>query len=81
MTGDPDDRLLTTDEVAAFLDVAPATVKDWRARRLPGPRFVKVGNAVRYRPSDVAAWVESNVQESAPPRLAPLPRRGRRRAS
>ena len=57
MTGD---RLLTIDELAEWLNVAPATVRDWRTRR-PGflPVAVKLGGQVRYRRSDVEAWLEA----------------------
>lgn len=52
------DRLLSTDEVAAALGVAPQTVRAWRhARR--GPRWLKVGRRVRYRGTDVELWLRA----------------------
>lgn len=53
----PDDPLLTSDEAAAYLDVAKHTLSVWRSTgryRLP---FVKVGRLVRYRKSDLDAFL------------------------
>lgn len=51
------DKLLTARELADQLGLAPATVLDWfEAGRIPG---FKLGNrAVRFRPSEVEAWLE-----------------------
>ena len=50
------ERLLTSRELAELLGLAPATVLDWwEAGRLPG---FKLGTAVRFRLSDVEAWLE-----------------------
>jgi predicted DNA-binding transcriptional regulator AlpA len=29
-----------------------------------GPRFIKMGRSVRYRPSDVEAWIAERVRQS-----------------
>jgi excisionase family DNA binding protein len=55
-----DDRLLTTDEVAAVLGVPTGTLYQWRHRKV-GPRGVKVGRHVRFRPADVARWIEEQA--------------------
>jgi predicted DNA-binding transcriptional regulator AlpA len=52
-----EDDLLTTQEAAAKLKMAPATLMTWRSRfsedQQPVP-FVKIGSrAVRYRKADV----------------------------
>lgn len=56
------ERLLTTEEVAELLGVAPGTVENWRYKQ-EGPRFVKLGykrhSPVRYRPEDVQAFIEA----------------------
>lgn len=50
-------RLLTTAEAAAFLSVSPRTAETWR-RTGRGPVFVAISrNAVRYRLSDLEAWI------------------------
>jgi excisionase family DNA binding protein len=51
------ERLLTIAELATYLDVSPWTIYDWRHKGL-GPRGYKVGRGVRYRSSDVEAWLE-----------------------
>lgn len=55
--------LATTAEVAAYLgeDFPVRTLEMWRYRGT-GPRFLKVGRHIRYRWSDVEAWLAT--QES-----------------
>ena len=59
-------RMLTDIEVAARLGVSRFTVRSWRLKGM-GPRFLKMGRAVRYRPQDVddyerKALVETHVE-------------------
>ena len=50
--------VLTTSELAAHLGVPVQTIHDLRhARR--GPRGFRVGREMRYRVSEVQAWVEA----------------------
>lgn len=50
------DRLMTVVEVADYLAVKVSWIHDqWRAKGLPG---FKIGNAVRFRRSDVDQWLE-----------------------
>lgn len=49
--------LWTEKDTAAFLKMAPSTLRRWRMLRY-GPPFIKRGVSVRYRPEDVEAWVE-----------------------
>lgn len=52
------DLLWTTDDVARELQVSTDTIAKWRSKR-QGPPAVKLGSLVRYRPADVAAWVDA----------------------
>lgn len=52
------DRLLTLEQVAGYLQVPVKTLYDWRHRGL-GPRGLRVGRYVRYRQSDVDAWLDA----------------------
>lgn len=52
----PPRRLGTADEVAAFLGVPLGTLYAWRTRH-KGPAAVRVGKHLRYRWSDVDAWL------------------------
>ncbi len=55
-----DDPLLTTRQVAELYQLSEHALADWRVRRC-GPRYVKLGTAVRYRRSDVLAWLEAHT--------------------
>ena len=55
---DPDGRLLTTAEVAAYLRVTPTALRRWRQRGAGPPAYV-LGNTARYRVEDLEAWLES----------------------
>lgn len=57
------DRLLTECEVADLLNISVRTLQAWRVRG-GGPRFIKVGRAVRYRLSDVQDWIDRNIHRS-----------------
>lgn len=56
MTTEPE-PLLTTDQVAAWLQVPADTVRWWR-KRGRGPVHLRIGRHVRYRPADVESWLE-----------------------
>lgn len=68
------DKLLTSDEVAALLRVKPDTLRIWRYLGDRGPAFVKVGSAVRYRQSDVDAWLRSRTVDTSASNVRPLRR-------
>jgi len=64
-------RTLTDIDVAARLGVSRFTVRSWRIKG-QGPRFMKMGRAVRYRPQDVdeyerQALVETQAQSDRAP--------------
>ncbi len=49
--------LLTEVETAAYLGLKPETLATWRCtHRYPLP-FIRVGKAIRYRPSDVEKFL------------------------
>lgn len=50
--------LLTIEEVGAILRVPPATVRYCRQLGI-GPNGFRVGRHVRYRRSDVIAWLDA----------------------
>jgi excisionase family DNA binding protein len=59
------DCLLTTREVAAFLGVSPETVlRRWRAGELPGYRLAS--NVLRFRESELEAWLEECSRSGRP---------------
>ncbi len=54
------DRLLTVEDLAEYLGVPVATLYAWRYRR-QGPPGFRVGRHVRFRRSDVEAWIEDRI--------------------
>jgi excisionase family DNA binding protein len=54
---------LTDVEVAARLGVSRFTVRSWRLKGV-GPRFLKMGRAVRYRPQDVDEYERQALVET-----------------
>lgn len=54
---------LTTDEAADYVGLQKSTLEAWRCRG-GGPRFVKMGRAVRYRQADLDAWIETRLREN-----------------
>lgn len=60
MTTEKPAPLATSREVANHLQQSVPTLANWRHRGI-GPKFIKSGGSVRYRWSDVEAWVESRV--------------------
>jgi len=53
-------QLLTLEEVAARLRVAPGTVRNWvSAKRIP---VVKLGTRCLFDPRELERWIEANSQ-------------------
>jgi len=57
------DQYFTTIETAQKLRIQPCTLEAWRCRG-GGPVFVKFGRAVRYRLSDLEAFVNGAKREN-----------------
>ncbi len=58
-----DFELLDTASAARALGLRPSTLNKWRTTGC-GPRFVRLGAAVRYRRVDLAAFIECRVVAS-----------------
>ncbi|MGR3724282.1 helix-turn-helix transcriptional regulator [Abyssibius alkaniclasticus] len=55
------DRLIDEREAASILCYTPRALQNWRHRG-GGPKFVKVsGRSVRYRISEVYAWIDART--------------------
>ena len=60
---------MTARELAEYLGLSTATVLDWWERgEMPG---FKLGRAVRFRPSEVEAWLEGS-RRGPEPSIRPL---------
>jgi predicted DNA-binding transcriptional regulator AlpA len=56
--------LLTQAETALLLRLSPTTLATWRSRG-GGPRFVKLGDAIRYDLRDIETYLQSRRQDAA----------------
>lgn len=52
----PDAEFLTEAELAAYLILAPATLKRWRNKR-KGPPYIHAGDSVRYPRQALEEWL------------------------
>jgi predicted DNA-binding transcriptional regulator AlpA len=59
----PLEELLTVKEVAAALRCSASCLNKWRVAGA-GPKFVRVGSRVRYRPADIASFVRDCTRTS-----------------
>lgn len=57
------DELLVQDSVAKMLLCKEKTLETWRSRG-GGPAYVKIGRLVRYRRSDVQAFIDAGARAS-----------------
>ncbi|MCW4458792.1 AlpA family transcriptional regulator [Microbacterium sp. MPKO10] len=57
------DSLITADTLAERLGTKRRTVDEWRITG-KGPKFIRVGRSVRYRPEAVEAWLLSQERRS-----------------
>ena len=68
--GEPSSPLLTPWDVAKRLGLEETTLAAWRSNGRQNLPYVRVGNRIRYRPSDVASFIVDHVQ--APPDAQPV---------
>lgn len=54
-------NLLGTDDAAAYVGVTPRTLEVWRCVKRHAIPYIKVGRLVKYRQSDLDAWLESRT--------------------
>jgi predicted DNA-binding transcriptional regulator AlpA len=59
----PLQELFNERDVARITGLSIASVRRWRIRR-QGPRYLKIGAAVRYRPADLETWLTSQATDA-----------------
>ena len=59
------ERLMTIAEVAEYLSIPVGTLRRWRVYG-NGPAGARLGNHVRYKRTDVDAWVAANTSPLVP---------------
>lgn len=52
--------LLDTKAAAEYLSLAVPTLNTWRYLKR-GPTFIRIGRLIRYRATDLNAWIESQT--------------------
>jgi predicted DNA-binding transcriptional regulator AlpA len=52
------ETLLNEHDVAHLTGLSVSSVRRWRLLK-EGPKYIKIGAAVRYKAKDVSAWLES----------------------
>jgi excisionase family DNA binding protein len=57
---DHDHELMDEREAAAYLGMSRSGLRKWRARRR-GPAYARLGKIIRYRKSDLDAFVQSGL--------------------
>lgn len=57
-----DSELMNPADLGQRLGKSPAVLANWRYLGI-GPRFVKLNRAVRYRTSDVEAWLDQQTRQ------------------
>jgi predicted DNA-binding transcriptional regulator AlpA len=62
------ETLLNEYDVARITSLSVASVRRWRLLR-QGPKYMKIGAAVRYRPEDVLDWLGSRPTGGAASKL------------
>ena len=55
--------LLTLNEAADRIGIAPQTLMNWRTRGY-GPPSARIGGRVKYRPEDIDAWINDRFKEN-----------------
>jgi excisionase family DNA binding protein len=55
------ERLMTRNEAAEALGLKANTLAKWACTKTAGPAFLKLGGSVRYRESDLQAWIDKQT--------------------
>ena len=60
------EEYIDDNEVARLLGKSVVTIRNWRIKGYDrGPKYYKVGASVRYRRSDIDAWLEACLVDPA----------------
>lgn len=59
-------ELLSRKEAAAYLGVAEQTLAIWKCTKRYDLPYVKIGKLVKYKKSDLDAFIARNVQSAQP---------------
>jgi excisionase family DNA binding protein len=62
---EPNEPLLDLEWLSEFIDIPPRTIYNWRLRG-EGPPAYRVGRHLRFRRSEVDAWLDSRRDDKGP---------------
>lgn len=54
-------ELLTRKQASRYIGVSVATLANWASTKLRNIPYIKVGRLVKYRQTDLDAWLESRT--------------------
>lgn len=57
-------KLMSPEEAAIYLGTSPNTLACWRSSGRYGLPFIKIGRMVKYRESDLQAFIEKRTRGS-----------------
>lgn len=63
---DQHEPLVSTQDLADYLGIPPASLAQWRHKGT-GPRGYRVGRHVKYRMSEVDAWLQAQADPEPAP--------------
>lgn len=55
-------ELMKPTDLSAHIETSPAVLANWRYLGV-GPKFIKLNRSVRYRVSDVEAWLDEQTRQ------------------
>lgn len=63
-----EEQLIDQRAMSRMIGITTKTAETWRTRGF-GPKFVKIGSLVKYRKSDISAWVDRRTVNSTSQKL------------
>lgn len=58
------ENLLSPKQLAKYLGVTTLTLSQYRVQGR-GPKYLKLGRVIRYRPSDVQEWIDEELEKNS----------------
>ncbi len=55
------DKLMTTQEVADYLNIKKQTLEAWRSRNTINIPYIRIGASIRYKKQDVEEWLAKHL--------------------
>ena len=56
------EHLMSVEDLSTVLQVPTATIYAWRYKGV-GPTGLRIGKHLRFRPSDVQAWIQTQIRD------------------